>query len=249
MVRTGKQLKTDEAICLSRRDFSETSLVVVFLCRQAGKVSVLAKGAKRPKSPLAVDLLDVGRALLLINPEGLGLLREFTADRGLPELRRDLRKWQAGLYLAELAGLATKDLAPAEELFDLLKQSLAEVSASGSQGALSLGLIGSARRMLAWAGYDPELQRCVGCGREMGPRDWLFFSASQGGLVCRDCEPAVVDKIRVEHRAWYALLGEVSDPVSTGKAFGLLNIMIGEHMGRSPRMSGHCEALFSVSAR
>ncbi|NLX04294.1 MAG: DNA repair protein RecO [Phycisphaerae bacterium] len=242
---SGKKQVQDRAICLARRDFSESSLVLVLLCRVYGKVSVLAKGARRPKSPLAIDLLDSGQATLIIHPEGMGLLTTFAADRPLPQLRADLDKLNVSLYIAEIINLATKELAPAEELFDLLTRSLEEVARTESRRELGTLLVRSATKVLSWAGYEPQLQRCVNCSRVMGPTDRLFFTPSGGGLLCRDCEPAVVDKIGIENRAWYYLIGKVHDPISAGKAFDVINAMLREHLYRSPRMYPHCRKLFS----
>jgi len=239
-----KQLVQDEAICLARRDFSESSLVLVMLCRSVGKVSLLAKGARRPKSAVAVDLLDRGEASLILSVEGLGLLREFACTAPLPELRRDLHKWHVGLYLSEIANLATKDLAPAGRLFDLLVNSLERTCRAGSSKELAAVLVHGTKGILAWAGYDPQLQNCVSCNRVLTPADLLFFTASGGGLLCRDCEPAVVDKVRLEHRAWYYLLGKVDDTVSARMGFELLNYMIREHLGRPAKMEKHCGEIF-----
>ncbi len=43
-------LNKDVAICLRKTDFSETSQVVTFFTKDAGKLAALAKGAKRKKS-------------------------------------------------------------------------------------------------------------------------------------------------------------------------------------------------------
>lgn len=250
MSPSGKRFINDEAICLIRRDFSESSLIVVFLCRNLGKVSVLAKGARRPtgRNPLAVDLLDIGQVGLIVNPEGLGLLREFACSWTPSPLRNDLDKWNVGLYLAELVNMATKELAPAAELFDLFRDVLERTAAASSRQELSDLLVNTTKAILTWAGFEPELRCCVGCRRSMGPTDNLFFSASQGGLICRDCEPGIVDKARLEHRAWYYLTGKVSDVTSARMAFEVLSYMIVEQLGKLPKMQRYCRDMFAASA-
>lgn len=241
----GKKQVMDQAICLTRREFSETSLVVVLLGRHTGKVSLLAKGARRPKSPLAIDLLDIGQAGFIANPEGLGILSSFSTSLALPEMRTDMNTWNVGLYLAELAHLATKDFAPAADLFDLLIDALQRACRARAGAELAHRLVDATTRILHWAGYTPQLDHCVVCRRTLAPTDQLFFSPSQGGAVCRDCEPAIVDKFRIEHRAWYYLLGKVDDPTSAGKAFDVLNLMLREHLGKPPRMHPYCRSLFA----
>ena len=43
-------LKKDLAVCIRTVDYSETSQIVTFFAKDAGKISAIAKGSKRPKS-------------------------------------------------------------------------------------------------------------------------------------------------------------------------------------------------------
>ena len=43
-------LKKDKGICIRTTDYSESSQILTFFTAQNGKLSVIAKGAKRPKS-------------------------------------------------------------------------------------------------------------------------------------------------------------------------------------------------------
>ena len=55
-------LDKDIAICLRKTDFSETSQVVTFFTRDAGKLGAMAKGARRKKSSFdgAIELFTYG---------------------------------------------------------------------------------------------------------------------------------------------------------------------------------------------
>ena len=50
------QSNIQEAFVIHSRPYKETSLIVTFLCRTAGKISAVAKGAKRKKSKFAGHL-------------------------------------------------------------------------------------------------------------------------------------------------------------------------------------------------
>ena len=43
------QSNIQEAFVIHSRPYKETSLIVTFLCRDAGKISAVAKGAKKKK--------------------------------------------------------------------------------------------------------------------------------------------------------------------------------------------------------
>ena len=55
------------AIVVRAYDFSETSRVVTLFTEEFGKITALAKGCKRPKSPFesALDVLTLSRIVFL----------------------------------------------------------------------------------------------------------------------------------------------------------------------------------------
>jgi DNA repair protein RecO (recombination protein O) len=246
-----KEIIQDEVICLTRREFSETSLVLVFMSREHGKVSVLAKGVKRPRGKTAggIDLLDCGQASILLNHEGLSLLREFLPGTPYPAIRNDLRKWYVALYLAEVVSLTSQELEPAPAVFNLFTRAVERVAEVEASEDLAKVLVRGLQRLIVLIGYKPELESCVICKRRMTQRDWLFFSAANGGLICRDCEPGVVDKIRLDHQTWYYLLNKVHDLVSAGQAFEVLNQLLREHLDRIPALTSYCRRIFDSDGR
>ena len=50
------QTNIQEAFVIHSKPYKETSLIVTFLCRSAGKISAVAKGAKRKKSKFSGQL-------------------------------------------------------------------------------------------------------------------------------------------------------------------------------------------------
>ena len=89
----------DLAIVLRVVPFSETSCVTTLFTRDLGKVSCLAKGARRRKSPFegALDLLSVCRVVFLHkNSDALDLLTEAKLERRFRAASRSLSCLYAG---------------------------------------------------------------------------------------------------------------------------------------------------------
>ena len=84
--------------------FSETSCIVTMFTRDFGKVTTMAKGARRPKSPFeaALDVLALCRIVFLNkNPEAMGLLTEAKLERRFRSATRSLDCLYAGYYIIE----------------------------------------------------------------------------------------------------------------------------------------------------
>ena len=91
------------AIVLRTIEFSETSVVTTLFTEKFGKISALAKGARRPKGPFesALDLLAVVRIVFLHkSSDALDLLTEAKLERRFRAAARDLSRLYAGYYVA-----------------------------------------------------------------------------------------------------------------------------------------------------
>lgn len=185
------------AIVLRKYDFSESSQTAAIFTRDFGKIRVIAKGIKKKSRAFegALDLLEVGTAAWLErrSRQGLCILTEWRQDRSFAGIRANLNAYYAGLHLAELLDGLTEDFDPHPVLFDGLVRALAGLAGpDGAAGATAYQFL-----LLREAGFLPALEACVLCGQVPPPRTAVFFSADSGGLICRDCEPHVIDKRRL----------------------------------------------------
>jgi len=95
--------KTD-AIVIRVTEYSETSCIVTMLTRDFGKVTVIAKGARRPKSPFeaAIDVLAICRIVFIAKTNSLSLLTEAKLEHRFRAGESDLNRLYIGYYVIEL---------------------------------------------------------------------------------------------------------------------------------------------------
>src|SRR3954453_1542051 len=145
----------------------ETSLVVTVFTRELGKVSALAKGARRLKSPLqgGLDLLGVSDMVLLHKAsEALDLITESVPVERFASLRRDLAALYAGYYVAELLSDLTDSLDPHPKLFDAAVVTLRHLGEPALRDRRVLRFELACLREL---GHMPSLDACTHCGADV----------------------------------------------------------------------------------
>jgi len=240
-------LSHDRCICLRKVEYSETSQIVTLLGRQHGIMRVIAKGAHRTTKQGAskfgggIDLLDIANAVFTLDLEkNLGTLTEWTLADGNLHLRRDLRAIYLSQYAAELVSHLIEEHDPHPDLYDRLEQTLAALATPRQEAAfLSFQL-----DLLRETGYLAELSACVSCGSTLTEREPAFFSPASGGVVCRNCEGVVPDRMSIDPRllrlAQQILRAPARLPQLTRHQTDPLNRLFAQHiehtLGRRLRM-------------
>jgi DNA repair protein RecO (recombination protein O) len=207
----------DLAICIRTTDFSETSQILTLFTRAAGKISVIAKGSKRPKSAFdgPLEVFSYGEIVFSDSSrEKLATLTEFQQKPAFTCIADNLFALNCCLFGAELVNGLTHDYDPHPELFDSFLRFLQGASErratpvrhSASDGGsderrdlLSL-LILFQLTLLREIGLMPILNACANCKTSIENRvssieHQVYFSSLANGLVCRDCEASFPDKI------------------------------------------------------
>jgi len=175
------------AIVLRVVDFSESSCVVTLFTRSLGKITALAKGARRPKGPFesAIDVLAVCRVVFIHKKsDAMDLLTEAKLDRRFRSSARDLQRLYSGYYLVELLRAMTDESDPHPEVFDLAMGALGKIDGDGE---LAKAVFQFECGLLQGLGHSPMLTRCVVCGTHKTRIDKVHFGLADGGLMCNDC--------------------------------------------------------------
>ncbi len=180
-----------EAIIIKRSKLGEADRILTLFTPDHGKLKAVAKGARRPKSKLGghVELLTHS-SLLLAKGRNLDIVTQAqTIDSFLP-LKDDLKRMSCGLYVSELVESFTSESFENRGLFDLLLDTLHQLSHAQNTGIV---LRYFELHLLDHLGYRPQLHRCANCDLLLRPMR-NCFSSSQGGVLCADCsyeEPLV----------------------------------------------------------
>jgi DNA repair protein RecO (recombination protein O) len=173
-------------VVLRTTPLRESDLLVVLYTDTHGRVSAVARGARRSQRRFAgtLSLLVLGRYRLGRRPRGeLWGLDAAEVVREWTRLSSDVVAVAHASYAAELVGALSPPEAPdphALEVIVGLWDSLAEGGPSpGALRAVELA-------MLDLAGHRPALEQCAAC-REPDLETGAVFDPTRGGAICRRC--------------------------------------------------------------
>lgn len=241
------------AIVLRVIDFSESSCVVTLFTRDFGKLTGLAKGARRPKGPFesALDLLSVVRLMVIRkSSDALDLLTEARLEQRFRAASRDLSRLYAGYYVAELLIDLTQENDPHPELFDAAIAAVRQLDGSAQVPTTLLRFELAALRIL---GHQPSLDLCASCGEEVPEQPRVPFGLIAGGVLCPRCREGKRSVMSLSHLARATLVREFEDSAATGEIDrnvrgelrGLLNQYLSHLIGHRPKMHAFFGMLMS----
>ncbi|MCD6388703.1 MAG: DNA repair protein RecO [Desulfobulbaceae bacterium] len=175
------------AVVIRVLDHGESDKIVTFYCPELGRLTGIAKGAKRSKKRF-VNKLELFSQLQIrfAGNSRSSLVRIDQAElvNAYPVIRSNYSRYTAATLIGELMLHSSRENDGDPKVFKLLVWSLAQLN-KGKEVDQTIILFQI--RMLALAGYQPMLKGCVRCGRIDPGVAPFFFLASRNGFVCRRC--------------------------------------------------------------
>ncbi len=234
--------KETPAIILAVKDYGEADRLVTFLTPERGRLTGVAKHARKSRKRFAHCLEPLSRVTLFLSerPRGdLEFLEKGEALRSFPTLRRDLARLGAAALLAELAGDMASPPEATAGVFTALETALTFLDEGAPPESLLPGFL---LHLLKLGGYGLALTRCRACGQE--PQPPLVVSLPRGGVLCGVCgkgEPGPL--VALNPGAWKLLRLALElppeklnrlrfPPGQRGQSLILLRRFIRHHQGR-----------------
>ena len=153
---------SSEGIVLARRGFGEADRILVLYTKNHGRISLIAKGVRRPRSRKRGHIEVFNRInFQAVTGRNLDLMTEAEVVDDFKEIRKSLKKVSLAYYLMEVVGRITHDRESNPELYDLILKSLEKLKSASRLRSLRLNFI---NKLLVLLGYWPA-------GRELPDPD------------------------------------------------------------------------------
>ncbi|MFN4218861.1 MAG: DNA repair protein RecO [Candidatus Bipolaricaulia bacterium] len=220
--------------------FRESDLILTVLSREYGKISLIAKAARRTESKFgaALELVTLSE-LVFYDAENLKLLKEASIIEDYRAIKRDYERLTLALQAAHLLNQLVEEHHPDRAVFEFLRDFLGGLS---SVGDLELAGVAMKLKLLRALGIAPRMSSCARGRHRLTDEFW--FSPQSGGFVCAECHQAGDTRIspRVAQNlkmilglSWGKLdcLALSADEITL--AHGLLDEFMGFHL-KAPHM-------------
>ena len=207
-----RRIVRSEAICLRVQDYHESSKLVTFFTLEHGKVSCLAKGARRLRSKFgaALDLFAQSR-IIYYSHETRTLLTLSDAElvRSFSGLATEPERFLAAEQMSEFVLRVIQPQDPSPQLYQLLLNYLSTLESLQSSDSANLqsaicnlqspgprpptpdpypALVCSfLLKAASFLGFRPELRRCLICRRPIESKRPAYFDPGRGGVICPRC--------------------------------------------------------------
>jgi DNA repair protein RecO (recombination protein O) len=221
------RVEREPAFVLHTRDYRETSLIVEVFTRHYGRLGLIAKGAKRPKSgqrgvlrpfqPLLVSWMGKGELATLTGTEAAGASLGLTGQSMF-----------CGFYVNELLMRLLHRHDAHENLFDVYGSTLRELK-DDPGGERTLRLF--EKHLLRELGYALILDREAGSSRPISPDCIYRYDPERGPVPAGEGR----DGVQVRGATLLALdEGTLADPDDLRELKHLMRSVLAVHLGGKP---------------
>ena len=174
-----------DAVVIRGHDYGEADRIITLFSEQQGKVSVFARGVRKPtsKNRAACQLFSQGKFALKLG-RGLPNLSQAQSENSFAGLWQDLDKIAYASYFAELIDRTLPEGRSYQDIYILLLTVLTilELSDEPETVARLFEL-----RFLAYLGYTPHLESCIACNRGLSGGQFILVP-ERGGVLCQSCQ-------------------------------------------------------------
>ncbi len=236
------------AFLLRLTPFKESDAVVELLTRQLGKISLMARGARRSRKRFggALDYLCLFDAEVVPPRSGMGRLNSVELRHCFDNIRNDVDRFTAAGHMLDVMRMGTREGDPSQDPFDLLHGALDALDADtlSDAGVTALVLIFQIK-MIAQLGYGLEGDYCSRCSEPVGEGALSFADLAPVCASCADARSVAISAgarktLAAAQRAHNAKLAglRITDAIA-GELIPLVESALTRALGAEPKTLGN----------
>lgn len=183
-----------QGIVLRASRYKENDVILTIFTRKLGKITAIAKGAKKNKSMLLSGSQIFSYSNYTLKKQG-GMYRIVQSDtiKSFYELSYDIDSFSYATYIAKLVETTTQENQTNNRLFILLAQTLYLLIQKETDKQLTTRIF--ELKFMDYIGFRPSLSRCSSCGSK---EITSLFNIEEGGVICKECSMELMDNFKLD---------------------------------------------------
>lgn len=237
------------AILLRRIDYGDYDLIITLFTFDEGKISVIAKSAKKSTKRFS-GVLEIFSVLNVVyrtsQRKTLPVLQAAALKHPFQHIREDIKKTAYASYWAELINQWLEEGEKQIQLYLLFQQVLDKLDQDHlPEETLSILF---QMRFMKLSGFYPNLEHCSVCQMEMEKmrKNRITFDLVKGGILCEKCTSGSLNKRSLskgtikqlrwlESGDWTKAERIRFSPPAIQEGQELLEAFVPYHLGKEPR--------------
>ena len=204
-------------IILSENNVGDFDKMLTMLTPGIGKISCVAKGARRPKSALlaGTQIFCFGEYLMYKGTNTYHINSVETIEV-FYNIRTDLYKLKYAMHINKIVQDVTQENQNCYNILQLLLNTLYTISETDKNLDLVLGIF--KLRLLSILGFTPKLTECVNCKEK---ENLKYFSLRDNGFKCEACSRQDKSTIAINESTVNALKYTIMAPAKKIYSFNI----------------------------
>lgn len=182
-----------------------------------GKISCVAKGARRPKSALlaGTQMFCFGEYLVFKGSQTYHI-NSVEPIEVFYNLRIDLDKLKYAVHINKIIQDVTHENQNCYRILQLVLNTLYTISETDKDLDMVLGVF--KMRLLCILGFTPQVMQCINCDDK---ENLTYFSIKDNGVKCKTCGKQDTSTIEISKSTFNAIKYTVTSPPKKLYAFNL----------------------------
>lgn len=196
-------IKKTEVIILQGMDYRETSRIITAFSEGFGRIKLIAKGVRNPKSRMAAALQSFVNAEIVFykkETSEIYLVKEAEMVEFFWDIHNNLLRFN---YAAVIADFLSNLVATEQVSKTLYRYSLFTLHRinQGKKEDLPFILTQFLMKSASIIGFRVELEKCTACGRKgFSPH---YFSNPKGGILCEKCRKSDLHAVEMSKSVYH----------------------------------------------
>ena len=172
-----------KGIIIAENNLGDFDKMLTMLTPGLGKISCVAKGARRPKSALlgGTQLFCFGEYVMFSGTNTYHINSCETIEI-FYKIRTDLDKLKYAIHIDKIIQDVTQENQNSYKILQLFLNTLYIISETNKDLEFILSIFKF--RLLSLLGFFPQIEKCLVCGEH---ENLNFFSIQQNGFKCKTC--------------------------------------------------------------